>query len=145
MTYPVWPSELPQRVLADSFSLGAADGRLMPQMPNNAPPPVRRRITGATRTASCSVVLEQPYAARLLRFRNETLEGATLPFLIPDQQNDGWPLLDENYEALTDENGEELLDTAWWLVRFGSQWSQSSRGVDFMFAFDLVILPGGNL
>ncbi|MEZ0253573.1 MAG: hypothetical protein ACAH20_21885, partial [Methylobacteriaceae bacterium] len=94
MTIPVWPTDLPQRVLADSYSEGLGNGRLRTAMETGLPK-MRRRFTLAARPVSAAFRVSADGKARIERFFNEETGGGTLPFLMPDQTHDALALTNE--------------------------------------------------
>lgn len=141
MTIPVWPADLPQRVLVQGFQSGVRGNRL-----TTAPDAglVKQRRRGpAVRPVTCAVTVEMDGRARFDRFYEEELNFGVAPFLIPDQQVDGNLLSDELWNALLDENGHLLIAESWWLVQFSQNQPavSAAEGLLFNIQFSLVVLP----
>lgn len=142
MTTPTWPSELPCAVMDASLSPTMADGRLRAST-DTGPGKVRLLNSAAVTPASAAIVCDANQLARFNRFWTEDVGRGVLPFLIRDQELDALPLLDEDGTELTDESDETLLNSAWWLVQFGTPPSRPtlvSRQL-FRVNFELLILP----
>ncbi|MFG1267632.1 hypothetical protein V5F40_06680 [Xanthobacter sp. DSM 14520] len=142
MSIPVWPADLPQRVLVDGFSAGVADGRIRQKM-DAGPPKMRRRTSAAVRPVRARVRLDRDGVARLNRFWEEDTAGGVLPFWFPDPLLDGLPLLTGAGVPLLTDGGEPLLITSWWLVQFGEDGIavDAPSRVAFSASFGLDILP----
>lgn len=141
MTIPVWPVDLPQRVLVQGFQSSVRGNRL-----TTAPEigPVKQRRRGpAVRPVTCAITVEMDGRARFDRFYEEDLNFGVTPFLIPDQQVDGNMLSDEVWNALLDDNGSLLIAESWWLVQFAQDQPAVSApdGLIFTIQFGLVVLP----
>lgn len=141
MTHPVWPSELPQRVLRDGYSESLRDGRLFSRMSGGAPK-VRRRFSSSTLPVSASIHVDYDQKSRLERFWNEETQGGSLPFIIPDQTHDGLALLDGSGNPILDGSGNPILISTNWLALFGEEAPKVTPwGIQFTVAFNLVVLP----
>ncbi|SEP21333.1 hypothetical protein SAMN04487843_108203 [Methylobacterium sp. ap11] len=139
----VWPSELPQRVLASGYSETMGEGRLRTQM-EAGPMKVRRRFSAVVRPVPASFRVSPDGKARLERFWREEIGGGSLPFLMPDQTHDGLPLLTDDSLQLLDDQGRPLINTAWWLVMAGDaplSFTPLQRGMAFSASFPLVVMP----
>lgn len=139
---PYWPSDLPQRVLRKGFSRGFADGRLSTK--NDAgPTKVRQRFSSAIKPVEVAIAINVNGVARLERFWIEDTRKGSLPFLMPDQMNDGLVLSDGNGSALLTETGLVLINTSWWLVMFGegAPKAVNTAGAWYEVSFPLSVLP----
>lgn len=139
----VWPADLPQRVLAPSYSEGLGDGRLRTQM-EAGPMKVRRRFSAVARPVSASFRVSPDGKARIERFWWEEIGGGSLPFLMPDQTHDALVLQAGTGLQLLDDQGRPLVNTAWWLVMAGDappSFTPLQRGMAYTAAFPLVIMP----
>lgn len=139
---PVWPADLPQRLLQDGYSYGFADGRLKTPM-EAGPAKMRRRFSSAPRPVAGQFYGSEDDIARLERFWNEETAGGSLPFLIPDQNRDALRLATDDGLQLLDDQGRPLINTAWWLVMFGDSPPQKAvvSGLIHKASFTLVVLP----
>lgn len=117
MTAIYWPSELPQQMVAEGFSLQHADGRLQ-TAPDRGPAKIRGATRSATAPISCAIEVTPDQYMRLTRFVDVDTQGGVLRFLIPDQILTGLRITDENGVVLTDESGAHLTIAAWWRVKF---------------------------
>ena len=140
MAVPVWPVELPQKVLHDGYSERPVDGRLRTQT-DFGPGKVRRRYSSAARPVSCAILVPDTLVARFDRFWNEETSGGVMPFIMPDQIFNGAFLLDNFGNQITDQNGNPLLVSAFWLVRFGDAPTTTCVGAWFNIAFQIMVLP----
>lgn len=142
MAIPVWPGDLPQRVLSDGYSYGFADGRLKTAM-ERGPPKTRRGSSAAVKLVSAQIYGDQNDIARLERFWIEDLAHGALPFLIPDQNRDELALVTDDGLQLLDDQGRRLINTAWWLVLFGETPPQAQpvSGMIHRSTFTLTVLP----
>ena len=139
----VWPSELPQHVLASGYSESLGEGRLRTQM-EAGPMKVRRRFSAVARPVSTSFRVSPDGKARIERFWREEIGDGSLPFLMPDQTRDALALLTDDGLQLLDDQGRPLINTAWWLVMAGEApptFTPLQRGMAFMASFPLVIMP----
>ena len=77
------------------------------------------------------------------RFWLEELRGGTLPFIFPGQILNNTPLLDEDGDALTDEDDVPLLVAECWLVQFAEapNFRPRHRSVIWTVPLSLNILP----
>jgi hypothetical protein len=140
MAVPVWPSELPQRVLRDGYSEKMRDGRMFSR--TSGPGKVRRRFSSAVLPVSASIVVTYAQKARFERFWTEETAEGSLPFIMPDQTHDGLPLLDGGGLPVLDGGGLPVLITANWLARFAQETPQITPwGLQFMASFQLDVLP----
>lgn len=140
---PYWPSDLPQRVLADNFSEGLADGRLRTSM-ETGPGKSRRRFSAAPKPVAAAFKVSPDEKARLERFWDEEIAGGALPFLIADQTRDGLILLAEPGVQLLDDLGRPLILTAWWLVLASDSppaFTTRNRGLSYTATFPLTVMP----
>lgn len=140
---PYWPSDLPQRVLADSFSEGLADGRLRTAM-ETGHAKSRRRFSSAPKPVAAGFKISLDEKARLERFWLEEIAGGSLPFLIPDQTRDGVALLADGGLQLLDDQGRPLINTAWWLVLAGESppaFTTRNRGISYTATFPMMVMP----
>jgi len=141
MAVPVWPSELPQRVLRDGYSEKLRDGRLFSRT-QSGPGKVRRRYSSAVLPVSASTIVTYAQKSRLERFWIEETAYGSLPFIMPDQTHDGLPLLDGGGLPVLDGGGLPILVTANWLVRFAQEVPQFTPwGLQFTASFQLDVLP----
>jgi hypothetical protein len=142
MAVPVWPAELPQRVLTDGYSEKSRDGRMFSRT-SAAPGKGRRRYSSAVLPVTATITLSYAQKSRLERFVDEETAGGVLPFTMPDQTHDGLPLLDGNGLPLLDGGGLPVLVTATWLARFSENGlpQYTSWGIQFMASFQLDVLP----
>lgn len=85
MAVDTWPASptLPQRLLAETYSEGFADGRLVSQM-ETGPAKVRRRSSAMPRPIKGEMIMTAAQVASLRTFFNTTLIGGSLPFNFPD-------------------------------------------------------------
>lgn len=140
---PYWPSDLPQRVLADTYSEGLPDGRLRTQM-ETGHAKSRRRFSSAAKPVTAAFKVSLDEKARLERFWEEDIAGGSLPFLIADQTMDGVALLADGGLQLLDDQGRPLINTAWWLVLAGDAapaFTTRNRGISFTATFPISVLP----
>lgn len=140
MTLAVWPSDLPQRVLAEGYSSGPRGNRLITKMQDQS---IKARpIGGKLRQVSCVIKVDHNQQARFDRFWEDDVK-LTLPFLFPAPQLDGEYLLDDTGERLLDDTGRPLIIEAWWLVQFGQQAPQylAPTSRRYRIQFDLIVLP----
>ena len=139
---PVWPTDLPQKLLSDGYSYGFADGRLKTAM-DAGPPKMRRRFSSAVRPVAGQFYGSEDDMARLERFWAEDTAGGALPFLIPDQNRDALALLTSDGLQLQDDQGRPLINTAWWLVLFGDTPPQKQvvSGLIHKATFTLSVMP----
>ena len=80
----LWPSNLPNIVLVDGFTVGQADGRLQSE-PDSGPPKVRLLTSARPTPVAAQLHLDGPtHSGRFDRFWAETLKRGALPFLIRD-------------------------------------------------------------
>jgi len=141
MAIPVWPAELPQRVLVEGYSERTRDGRLF-SATSAGPPKVRRRFSAAVMPVAAAIYASWDQKARFERFWAEDTSGGTLPFIMPDQSRDQVPLLASSGESLTTESGITILIVAKWLALFAREPPQiTPMGVRFRISFQLEILP----
>lgn len=141
MTIPVWPSELPQRVLAQSFQTSVRGKRLTTAMDTG--PGKQRRRGAAVRPVTCSIMVDADQRALFDVFYEETCASGTLPFSIPDQQLDGLVTESESGDTVQDESGQTWVIESWWLCQFGATEPATSAvdGIWFTVQFDLLVLP----
>ncbi|MGG3810996.1 hypothetical protein ABEV34_05005 [Methylorubrum rhodesianum] len=139
---PVWPADLPQRLLQEGYSYGFADGRLKTAMESGVPK-MRRRFSSVARPVSGQFLGSEDDMARLERFYDEETGGGALPFLMPDQTRDGLPLATEDGLQLLDDQGRPLINTAWWLVMFGDTppQKQVASGTVYRISLTFTVLP----
>jgi len=140
---PYWPLDLPQRVLADTFSETLADGRLRTAM-ETGHAKSRRRFSSAPKPVAAAFKVNADQKARLERFWDEEIAGGSLPFLIADQTADGLVLLADAGLPLLDDLGRALICTAWWLVLASDSppaFTTRNRGLSYTAAFPLSVLP----
>lgn len=140
---PYWPADLPQRVLADSFSETLADGRLRTAM-ETGHAKSRRRFSSAPKPVAAAFKVTPDQKARLERFWEEEIAGGSLPFLMADQTADALVLLADDGLQLLDDAGRPLVNTAWWLVLAGDTppaFTTRNRGLTYTAAFPLSVLP----
>lgn len=141
MAVPLWPADLPQRVLRDGYSEKLRDGRLFSRT-QSGPGKVRRRYSSAVLPVSASIIVTYAQKSRLERFWYEETGKGSLPFIMPDQTHDGLPLLDGGGLPVLDGGGLPILVTANWLVRFAQEAPQFTPwGLQFMASFQLDVLP----
>jgi hypothetical protein len=142
MAIPVWPLELPQRVLTDGYSEKARDGRMFSRT-SAAPGKVRRRYSSAVLPVAAAIIVTYEQKSRLERFIDEEIAGGVLPFTMPDQTHDGLPLLDGDGDPVLDGDGIPILITANWLARFSENGlpQYTPWGIQFMASFQLDVLP----
>lgn len=141
MAHPIWPSALPQKVIADSYSEKFRDGRMFSQM-SSGPPKVRRRFSSAVKPVSASIIVTYGQAAILERFWEDDTKGGSLPFYIRDQRNDGLPILEGNNLPILEGNGLPILISSRWLVLFGEGGVElRSWGLQFQATFQLLVMP----
>jgi hypothetical protein len=139
MTIEVWPSDLPQRVLAEGYGSGPVGNRLMTPMQDGS---IKQRpIGGNIRQVGCLIKVDHNQQARFDRFWSEDVKR-TKPFLFPAPQLDGEYLADESGVVLQDETGRPLIIEAWWLVQFGQQAPAYSAPTSrrYRIQFDLIVL-----
>ena len=141
MAVPVWPTELPQRVLRDGYSEKLRDGRMFSRA-QSGPGKVRRRYSSAVLPVSASLIIDEAQKARFERFWTEETSGGVLPFTMPDQTHDGLQLLDGGGLPILDGGGLPILVTANWLARFAQEAPQITPwGLQFTAVFQLDVLP----
>ena len=139
---PVWPADLPQRLLQEGYSYGFADGRLKTAV-ESGPPKMRRRFSVSPRPVTGQFLGSENDMARLERFWLEETGGGALPFLMPDQTRDALPLVTEGGVQLLDDQGSPLINTAWWLVMFGDTppQKQVASGAIYRISLTFTVLP----
>jgi len=142
MSIPVWPTDLPRRVLRQGFSQGFADGRLSTKM-EAGPTKSRRRFSSAVKPIQAALDVPLDGKMRLERFWDEDTAGGSLPFLMPDPMSDGLALLTLDGVPLLDQDGAPLLNTAMWLVKFGDTppSAANTAGIWYRVTFSLAVLP----
>jgi hypothetical protein len=142
MAVPVWPSELPQRVLVDGYSEKSRDGRMFSRT-SSGPGKLRRRYSSAVLPVTATIIVSYGQKSRLERFVDEETFGGSLPFTMPDQTHDGLPLLSGGGLPLFGDDGLPILITANWLARFseGGLPQYAPWGLQFMASFQLDVLP----
>jgi hypothetical protein len=142
MAIPVWPAELPQRVLRDGYSEQLRDGRLFTKA-SAGPPKTRRRYSAAVLPVTASIVVDYAAKARLERFWTEETDWGALPFIMPDQTHDGVPILTSAGVPMLTSAGVPMLITAKWLAMFseGAAPKFEPWGVQFKSSFSLTVLP----
>ncbi|MCK1536889.1 MULTISPECIES: hypothetical protein [unclassified Bradyrhizobium] len=141
MTIPVWPDELPQVVLVDSFRAGPRGQRLSTAMDSG--PAKQRRRGPKTRPLTVAIDLDEDQRARFDRFYEDDTDCGVLPFLIRDMLTDGRGLDGDLGQQVQDENGNDLLIESWLLVQFGqTDPAMAANTFDFYrIQFDLIALP----
>ncbi|GJD73340.1 hypothetical protein [Methylobacterium goesingense] len=140
---PTWPADLPQRVLADSFSETLADGRLRTSTETGMGKS-RLRFSSAPKPLAVAFKVDPDQKARLERFWIEEIARGALPFLIQDQTKDGLAMLTDDGLQLLDDAGQPLLISAWWLVMIGEGppvFTTRNRGMTYTAAFPLMVMP----
>lgn len=140
MAVPIWPAELPQRVLRAGYSETFRDGVLRSKSDSGVGK-VRRRYSSAALPVQAMISLYYSQKARLERFWDEDTGGGALPFIMPDQTHDGLPLLDSGGVPVLDGAGVPILVTANWLVRFSAAPQITPRGPIFSASLQLTVLP----
>ena len=139
---PIWPTDLPQRVLRDGYSEGMPDGRLRSAM-EGGPPKVRRRFSSAARPVQAAIKVTTSGKGRLENFWLEETLGGSLPFHFPRPGIDGEFILTDGVVPLLGPDGLPIRSAAWWLVLFGEQPPVFTpvQGVYWRAAFTLSVLP----
>jgi hypothetical protein len=140
---PVWPKELPQRVLSTGFSRTYDDGVQATSMGAGVQK-TRLQTVAAPEQVQASIMATEEGIARFRRFRNEEVGRGSLPFLMPDQVCDGASITASDGTPLLTAGGQPLMQTSWWLVMFtpGSPPRDGeNRGLEFTITFQLTILP----
>jgi hypothetical protein len=115
---PIWPPDLPQKMLVEGYGRGFADGRLRTQT-DTGPGKMRRRYSSAVKPVTGQFMVSSDEAARLERFWDEETSGGSKPFLIPNQTNDGLTLETASGDELLASDGSGVALSSWWLVMFG--------------------------
>jgi hypothetical protein len=141
MTIPVWPSDLPQRVLANGFQSTVRGNRLTTAMDTG---PGKQRKRGAlVRPVSCSIIVTADQRAQFDVFYEEDCAGGTIPFLIPDQQTDGLQANSDSGAIWETESGAPVILESWWFCQFGATQPATTLmdGITYTIQFDLVVLP----
>jgi len=140
MAVPVWPSQLPQRVLRDGYSETLRDGVLRSKTDSGVGK-VRRKYSSAAMPVSATISLYYAQKVILERFWEDDVKNGSLPFSMPDQTHDGQPLLDENGDPVLDEFDDPVLISASWLVLFAAPPVIVPRGPIFSASLQLSVLP----
>jgi hypothetical protein len=142
MTVPIWPSDLPQKFLANGYSEKLRDGRIFVRT-GTGPGKARRRFSSAVIPVNGSMYLRSDQKARFERFWNEDTNGGVLAFNIPDQTHDGFSILNDEGLFLTTDAGEPLIVTAKWLAMFAQEppTFTTINGGYFSVSFGLSVLP----
>ncbi|MGE0290280.1 MAG: hypothetical protein AB7P16_28695 [Bradyrhizobium sp.] len=145
MTLAMWPpAPFPQRVLREPFSLGFGEPRMIQEMDDGSLQ-TRPKNSKSIRPVTGGLDLSVIQVAEFERFVMEDTDRGVRPFLIPGQIFDGVGLLDEDGELVLNDEGEQLLVSAWWLCMFAKgglpMLTKPHRGLYYQFTFQLVILP----
>lgn len=137
-----WPTDLPQRVLADGYRRTGPDAVKSTKM-DKGPPHTRLQTSSAPRPVDCALLLNFDRVPRFWRFYDEeTVFGSKL-FFIRDQILDGMPLQSGGAPLVTG-SGEPITISSRWLVMFtpGQPPQESDpRGLTMRISFSLLILP----
>jgi hypothetical protein len=140
MAIPVWPEELPQRVLRAGYSETFRDG-LLRSRSDSGVGKVRRRYSSAALPVAATISLFFSQKARLERFWYEETGNGALPFTMPDQTHDGLPMLDGGGLPILNGSGLPVLVTSTWLVQFAAPPQIAPRGPIFSASLQLNVLP----
>jgi hypothetical protein len=140
MTVAVWPSALPRPNNA-GFEYKIGESRL--RAPQGAGPSRnRRRFSGRVDLVSITLTLSIDQSALFQNFYKYDLADGSLPFIMPNYINDGWPLGTETGAFLTTETGDVLTISNQQLSRFGSGLpSTTPLGLKVVVSFEIEILP----
>ncbi|MBP0483937.1 hypothetical protein [Sagittula salina] len=141
MSYPAWPSDVPQP-RRDGHSRGRQDTRRMRATDSGAPV-FERRLTLTPHPMTVTLTLTQPQLATFWMFFDVTCQGGTRYFWMPDPVRDGWPLLDETGAPLQFEDGSPWFDEARMLCAWGTTQPEEGnwRGRSLDIHFDLTVMP----
>ncbi|MBD3786827.1 MAG: hypothetical protein IE922_07620 [Sphingomonadales bacterium] len=140
MSYSEWPVELPKPERA-TWQRQRQDGRWRRQG-DAGPPMFRRRISAVANLVSLSVVLDRNGKAVFDTFFDETTQGGSTLFWMPDPTTDGWPLLASDGSQLLTAEGAPLLLSARWLCSFGAEMpTETVIGKEFRISFSVVVMP----
>lgn len=143
MSIPVWPTDLPQRVLRGGFERTLADSRLSTKM-ETGPSKRRRRSSSAVAPVAAAIAVSADLAARFERFWDEDTGGGALPFLMPDQIVDGLPLQAAPGIPLLTSTDAPVLAASWWLAMFAGDQAPTivnTAGAWFRISFRIEVLP----
>lgn len=142
-----WPAlPFPKGLSVEGYSHALSDGRV--SVPTDSQIPLTRLLSlVAPQIVSAMVKVNTAWKGRLDKFWNDETVKGTLPFWLRDQEYDGQPELDENYELVLDENGDPSLYQAYWLCQFKPdagpiRYSPIGR-IWYAASFELLILPIG--
>ncbi|PTW61436.1 hypothetical protein C8N35_102145 [Breoghania corrubedonensis] len=141
MSVPLWPSELP-RPMRSGYRGGIGDGRQATR-PEQGPVRVRRRYSSVAMPLAMTVDVTLDERKRFERFWREDTSEGSLPWLMPDPESDGHPILTTDGAPLLTADGAPLLLSHWWLVMFDTQSapSWSPRGIRWQVQMTLMIMP----
>lgn len=140
MTYPSWPSELPNPERS-TWTSTPQDGR-QARRSDAGPKGYRRRFSAVSKTVALSLLLSRDLNSLFERFYSETTSQGVGLFWMPDPTNDGWPLLASDGSPLLTSAGVPILLARRWLVTFGEQLpSETIQGVEFRRTFSVEVMP----
>jgi len=140
---PVLPAEL-RYPLEQGYQFARGEGRRMPT-PDAGPPIAGPRRTLVADRVQLTLQLSRAERAIFDRFYLDDLKRGIWPFAMPDPETDGWPMLDENFGLMLDDEGEPILLDEIWVAMIGtppvSSAVPNSSGTYSRVSFDLWIMP----
>lgn len=141
MTYQTWPAELP-RPLREGLSTETPDQRRV-KATEIGPPETRDRRTLVPRRIAMQFVLSRAEFAILEAFYDDTIGRGASYFWMPDPITDGWPVLDEAFHQVWDQDGMLVLVSALELCswRGGRPSVRGLRGMKFIVPVAVDIMP----
>ena len=140
MSYPDWPTTLP-RPERESWQRQRQDGRWRRQS-EAGPPMFRRRVSAVANLVSLSIVVDRNGKAVFDAFFDETTQGGSALFWMPDPTTDGWALLTEDGTPILMDDGVPLLLGGRWLCSFGETLPvERVIGREFRMTFSVVVMP----
>jgi len=143
VTVPVWPPELPRRVLVDNQKTTLGEGRLK-SATDVGPGKVRRRFSSAVKPVTVNFTLNGDQRIRFISFFEEDTAMGSLPFLFPEVGLYGAMLTTSSGDPLTTLGGVPITAVSWWLVRYsiasdppsitpmGADWWQGAMALEVL-------------
>ncbi|MIL09646.1 hypothetical protein BZU93_27690 [Salmonella enterica subsp. enterica] len=139
MTYPSYPSELPN-VLTAGYRRSFADGRFKSRN-DGGPADIGSRFSVTYDPIQASTQVSLAQRGTFERFFVEMTKRGAVPFWIPDHTSDGAAWLDENYEPVLFEDFRPVTITEILLVQFTTLPDFVPRDMAWTISFGLEILP----